>query len=268
MATMFRPTVIRFLDKAGKQVPKDTPGAKRVREKSKTWRGRYTDSKGAIKSVTLFDSKELSKAKFAAIIQRVREELAGVRRPDPFEEQRETPLICSKCKGSGCKDDKSQLIACEQNHLAGFREHLEAKGSTTQHVALSVQRILTVFQKCGFKLLPEIAGGRVLTWLKDRRQAGLSPASSNHYLTAMKAFGNWLLKDRRSPENPFVHLSRVNAKVDVRCATCVVPRRTLTAGRCGGARRSLSRPHGLGSSGALHAGELHRIASFRTGFAH
>ena len=34
MASVFRPTVIRYVDQAGKQVSKGTPGAKRVREKS------------------------------------------------------------------------------------------------------------------------------------------------------------------------------------------------------------------------------------------
>ncbi len=32
----------------------------------------------------------------------------------------------------------------------------------------------------------------------------------------MKSFGHWLVKDRRGPENPFAHLSRLNARVDVR----------------------------------------------------
>ena len=55
MASLFRPTVIRYVDKAGKRVAKDALGAKRVRVKSKTWRGRYTDAKGKTVSVTLFD---------------------------------------------------------------------------------------------------------------------------------------------------------------------------------------------------------------------
>ena len=46
--------------------------------------------------------------------------------------------------------------------------------------------------------------------------AGLGIASSNHHLVALKSFGSWLVKDRRSPENSFAHLSRLNERVDVR----------------------------------------------------
>lgn len=40
--------------------------------------------------------------------------------------------------------------------------------------------------------------------------------SSNHHLVAVKSFGGWLVRDRRWPETPFAHLSRLNARVDVR----------------------------------------------------
>jgi integrase len=217
MASLFRPTIVRYVNKDGRQVSKATPGAKRVRKKSKTWRGRYEDAKGQTKTVSLFDDKESSEAKFATILQRVREEKAGIRRPDPFEVHRETPLVCSVCNGTGCVDANEKSSACKTNHHSAFREHLNAKSNTEKHVQLTLSRLLAVLQGCRFQMLDDLNAGRVAIWLSDQRKTGMGPATSNHYLSALKTFGNWLHKDRRHPENPFAHLNRVNARVDVRC---------------------------------------------------
>ena len=214
--TIFRPTVIRYVDGNGKRVSKDTPGAKRVREKSKTWRARYTDSEGRVKTRSLFDDRETSEAKLADILQREREFRAGIRRHDPFEVHRTTPLVCPKCVGAGCPVAAGKPTGCEANHLDGFRGHLEAKAGTEKHVTQTVNRIRKAFENCHFAILDDLDGGRLAGWLKDCRNAGLSPSTSNARLTALKTFGNWLLKDRRVRENPFAHVSRVNAKVDVR----------------------------------------------------
>jgi integrase len=40
--------------------------------------------------------------------------------------------------------------------------------------------------------------------------------TTNDYLSALKSFGRWLVKDRRIAENPFQHLEGGNAKVDRR----------------------------------------------------
>ena len=131
------------------------------RLRDETWRGRYVDSKDKTKCVTLFDNKELSKSKFEAITHRVREELAGIRKPDQFEEHRETPLVCSKCKGSGCSDAKGKAIDCEPNHLSGFQEHLEAKGNSTDSVKLIVARVRIVSEANGFRELSDLSVGQV-----------------------------------------------------------------------------------------------------------
>ena len=55
-------------------------------------------------------------------------------------------------------------------------------------------------------------------WRIQRKQAerGQSIATSNHYLRAVKSFGRWLVRERRLQENPFAHLSLLNAQTDVR----------------------------------------------------
>ncbi len=203
MAGTYRPTIIRYLNAKGRQVPKGTPGARRVREKSKTFWGRVPDANGKGRGVALCDDEDAAEEMLAAMKQRAKRIKRGD--IDPFEEHRERPLA---------------------EHVEDFRSFLESKGNTTAHVALTVQRITSAFDGCKFKKLADLNGGRFAGWLADRRKpktdkegnaiAGLSFASSNHHLVAVKSFGNWLVKDRRSPENPFAHLSRLNARVDVR----------------------------------------------------
>jgi len=221
--TLYRPTIIRWV-KDDKRVPAGTPGAKKKREKSKTWRGRYLDRHGKAKTVALFDDKQLSASKLSLIAQKEREIRAGVRKTDPFEVHRETPLLCPKCSGAGYRNDGESTIACEAHHLGDFRRHLESKAGTERHINQTIERIRCVLAGCRFATLDELNAGSVADWLGVRRKEGLSSSTSNAYLVAVKSFGNWLMKSRRTPDNPFAHLSRVNAKVDIR-----ISRRALTA---------------------------------------
>jgi hypothetical protein len=52
--------------------------------------------------------------------------------------------------------------------------------------------------------------------LRDRLARGVSVQTTNDYLSALKSFGRWLVKDRRTGENPFAHLEGGNARVDRR----------------------------------------------------
>ena len=203
MAGTYRPTIIRYINAQGQQVRKGTRGARRVREKSKTYRGRVPDASGKVRSVALCDDAEAAQAMLAEMKQKAKRIARGD--IDPFEDHRKRPLA---------------------EHVDDFQEFLESKGNTAARVTLTLQRITSAFDGCKFKKLVDLNAGRVSGWLADRRKPktdkegnvidGLSVASSNHHLVAMKSFGNWLVKDRRSPENPFAHLSRLNARVDVR----------------------------------------------------
>ena len=203
MSSIYRPTIIRYLDARGNRVPKGTPGAKKVKEKSDTWRGKFKGADGVCRTVTLCDDRDAAQEMFAEIAKRARRESRGD--IDPFEDHRKRPLT---------------------DHLVDFKAHLEAKGNGARHVMQTCNRIQDGFDACGFKWLADLKAGRVANWLADRRKPtrdkegnvipGLSVASSNHHLVAVKSFGNWLVRDRRCSENPFAHLSRLNARVDVR----------------------------------------------------
>ncbi|HMF17488.1 MAG TPA: tyrosine-type recombinase/integrase, partial [Gemmataceae bacterium] len=56
----------------------------------------------------------------------------------------------------------------------------------------------------------------VVESLLQHRSRGIRVETSNHYLAAFKAFSKWLYKDKRAPYDPMVHLSRMNAEVEVR----------------------------------------------------
>lgn len=105
----------------------------------------------------------------------------------------------------------------------------------------------------------------------------MSPSKSNACLTAVKAFGHWLVKDRRLPESPFVHLSRVNQRVDVRIVRRSLElgevARLVTAADTGKPYRDLTGPdravlYLMASFTGLRASELssltERSLSFRT----
>ena len=203
MSTLYQPVVIRTVDRSGKRCAKGAPGARSIRKRSKTWRGRYRNADGKVCTISLGTDRELAEIKLSEILRRSKRERAGD--IDPFEDHRKRPLT---------------------EHLEDFRGYLDSKGNTPEHVSLTVSRIEAAFAGCRFEKLADLNAGRVGNWLSDRRKPkkssdgdvvlGLGIASSNHHLVALKSFGNWLVRDRRASENPFAHLSRMNAKVDVR----------------------------------------------------
>lgn len=64
--------------------------------------------------------------------------------------------------------------------------------------------------------------------LAAERSRGVGIETTNHYTVAIKSFFKWLVKNRRIGSDPLVHLSTLNADVDVRHE-----RRALTAAEFG-----------------------------------
>ena len=147
MAGTYRPTIIRYLNAQGRQVPKGTPGARRVREKSKTFWGRVPDANGKVRSVALCDDADAAESMLAAMKERAKRIKRGD--VDPFEDHRERPVA---------------------EHVENFRSLLESKGSTAAHVTLTIQRLSAVVDGCKFKKLSDLNAGRVSGWLADRRK--------------------------------------------------------------------------------------------------
>ena len=98
----------------------------------------------------------------------------------------------------------------------------------------------------GATYLSEVTEGRVSRCLAERRRDGLSIASSNHHLTAIKGSFKWLIRERRVVESPVVHLTKLNEKTDRRHVRRVLEldefRRLLSVTRSAPTRYGMSGP--------------------------
>src|SRR5262249_23002176 len=88
MARVFKKSITRYLDDRGRQVPKGTAGARRVREKSAKWYGRVP---GAPKPVPLCRNKTAAEQMLADLVRKSELAKAGI--VDPFEQHSKRPLL-------------------------------------------------------------------------------------------------------------------------------------------------------------------------------
>ena len=121
-------------------------------------------------------------------------------------------------EAAGLSDPFDESGKCSlSEHLAGFRQHLEAKVNSGRYIKEIIACTQKILDGCQFKRITDISASPVAGWLKDRRDAGeFGISTSNGYLTAFKGFCNWLVKDRRAADNPVSHLPNLNADLDVR----------------------------------------------------
>jgi len=112
-----------------------------------------------------------------------------------------------------------------REHIDDYKQSLADSGATPEYVQKTIHRITSMVDETKAVFLTDLAATALTRFLADRRQAkregdsirpGLSVKSSNHYLAAAKSFANWLVKERRLSENPYVHLSVMNAKANRR----------------------------------------------------
>ena len=146
-----------------------------------------------LEGVPLCADKEAAKTMLRELHRKAQQEAAGD--VDHFAEHRKRPLA---------------------DHLNDYTQFLTGKGNTTDYVAKTRSRVEAIVAGCGFRRIFDLNPSRVVDFLARLRQAGKSIATSNGYLTAIKGFTCWLVRDRRAADNPLIHLSALNAKTDVR----------------------------------------------------
>ena len=253
--SLFRVTTIRYiLD--GRRVPKGTPGARKVKAKSRKWYGRVP---GNPRAVPLSTNKTAAGQMLAALIKKAELGKAGIL--DPFEEHRRRPLL---------------------DHVADFESYLTAKGSTAKHAREAGARVRRVVEGCRLTFIGDLTlspvqeflaalrdGGPALPpldpakdwyrkaelakalgvkphsipplvarWslaargkgkarrypretaeaLRQRLERTPGPATVNHYVRSLRSFTHWLVRDRRIGDDPLAGLSSLNATTDVRHA--------------------------------------------------
>ena len=183
MAHIYRKTFTKVDPRTGEKVTR----------KRKKWRVRHRDADGIIQDVPGFRDREATKQLASDLEKMVARQKVGI--IDRFHLHRQRPLA---------------------EHLGDFEVHLLAKGNTGKHVTLKITRIRAALDGCGFRMINDLVPSRVETWLQERREAGLSIQTSNHYLTCVKGFTRWLVQERRMPDDPLIGLKGLNVKLDPR----------------------------------------------------
>jgi len=169
------------------------PGIRKIQERTRNWYGEYKDADGVLRRVPLCSDRDAARAMLNELVTAVARRKAGLL--DPFEESRKKPLA---------------------EHIAVYRQHLKGKGNDPEYVEQAVHRLELIAAGCGFKRLSDIQAAPVVDWLRTIKDSGRSHATINLYTTAIKGFCRWAVKERRMPDNPLGHLSKLNEETDVR----------------------------------------------------
>ena len=179
----------------------DPKTGKKVETKSKKWWGRYRDENGVERRVPLATDKTAAQAILNELVRKAERKLAGLE--DPFGDHSKRPL---------------------KEHADDFEEHQWSKGNTKQHVGEIATKVWRIVTGCKRTFIRDITDSATQRHLAELRSDGLSIQTSNHYLRAIKQFTRWLVRDHRMQDDPLVHLSMLNVKVD-----CRHDRRAMTA---------------------------------------
>lgn len=171
----------------------DPKTRKRIKTRSKKWWGRYRDENGLEKRVPLAADKTAAQTMLHDLVVKVERRVAGIE--DPFEKHRKRPL---------------------NEHLTDFKASLHDDGNTQAYAVQTAQRVRDIVASCKFERIDQISASRAQEALAKLRANGMSVASSNHYLRAIKMFSRWLVRDRRANDDRLAHLSKMNADVDRR----------------------------------------------------
>jgi integrase len=101
-------------------------------------------------------------------------------------------------------------------HVQAFERHLADAGRTPKHVQNTVARIQRVLTEAAMRWTGDLDAGRVSSLLAKWRGAGMATATSNHHVTALRMFTNWLVADGRLSVNPLAGLRKLQASGDRR----------------------------------------------------
>ncbi len=223
MASLFKPTRAFPLPADAEIVTRDGKPHARVKEKGKfvlhplsangksylkpaaKWAADVRLADGTRKRFHFSPNRDASAVMLADLLKKVESERSGLR--DDYADHRDTAVA---------------------DLLADYRRHHSDRGNTPKQGSLVVTRCQAVFAGCQFVRVRDLQAAAVEHWLAGRRavpkeDGGFGPQTVNHYVAAVKAFGNWLERNRVLRENPFRFLTRSNVAVDTR-----VVRRALT----------------------------------------
>lgn len=161
-----RTTVIRYLDQFGTQVPKGTPGARRVKTRTDTYSVRIAGKRYSLDTTDLAVAHQtLNK-----LLRRLRDEELGISTPQQSEAAK--PLT---------------------RHVEDFVAFMRAKGTGQQECRDTRSQLLRLAGLAGWRLITDVTKDSCLLALeKVVSELGRSQQTRNHYLRRAKAFAAWL----------------------------------------------------------------------------
>ncbi len=189
MASLVKIWITRYVDKSGSRVPKGTPGAKKVKERSTVWYAQYKHD-GKWKREPLFTDKSASAVRLAELVK--------------AEARGEVGLV---------NPHKAAMEAEIDGHVEDYLTHLRTEGANPKHLSERERLLRAVLNGCGFKTLGDLSADRITGFIsmlrkkptKNNKDPGQASArTKDTYRGAVHAFAQWCVETRpqRLKENP------------------------------------------------------------------
>jgi integrase len=189
MASLVRIWITRYVDRQGHRVPKGTPGAKKIKERSTVWYGQYKEA-GKWKRIPLYTDKGASGVRLAELVKGIERGDAGM--VNPHKEAMERDI---------------------DGHVEDYLTHLRTEGTNLKHLSERERLLRTVLTGCGIRSLAELSAdkitGFIATLQKKPTPNNLNPGpasarTKDTYRGAVHAFAQWCVEIRPQhlKENP------------------------------------------------------------------
>ena len=198
----------------------DPKTKQKTKTESKKWWGRYVDADGVERRVPLAADKRVAQRMLTELVERAAQGLLN----DPFAEAIKTPI---------------------ETHLDGFERHMVAKNDTPSYVRQTVRRVRFYVEETKRRSIDKIDPASVEAFIaKLRKERNYSLQTCNHYIRAIKAFCNWLVKYNKLIRHPLMVVELFNAEEDRRHARRALDqeefRYLLQAAKAGGQVEGIS----------------------------
>jgi len=191
----------------GKKREGNLSGADRVSMQVDMWTAQYTDETGTVQRVS---TKTKDQSVALKILARYEAEVDRIRSGVVTREE----LNNAQTRNVTLND------AFER-----FRTKMVAGGCTPEHVTKTMRRVSRFCQETGIDSVPKIRREAIERWVANEIQKKiLTPASVNHYLTALKMFVQYLVDVEILPSNPLKSIRKLNQELGQR-----KKRRAMTA---------------------------------------
>ena len=176
MASLMRVVTVQWTDAAGSRVPAGTPGAKKVRVKSRKWYIQYREA-GKLKRVST-DVTDKAAAKRVMADWLTARERGQVGLSDPFRKHYDRPIM---------------------DHVREYHAYVASHSRSPMHCSEVLRILTTVVNATGYKSIKDITPGTMSKYLSGMTQAA---GTRNMHRRIMVGFCNWLESVGSLPLNP------------------------------------------------------------------